>query len=164
MLIAAMWQDAAERRIPNTVVLRGAIAALVLAMSPHGIGLGSAMAGGLVGFSGFMALHLLRLLGAGDVKLAGATGLYIGGPDMVLVCLKILIMGGVLSFLWALWTEQLRPVLAHLHAGLRHWRTRPFPERLAQGPWMPLSTTRIPYAIAIAGGTAMHLLPRFVSF
>ncbi len=164
MLLVAMWQDTAVRRIPNPIVLRGAIAALALAWSPHGIGLGSAIAGGLVGFLGFLSLYLLRLLGAGDVKLAGATGLYIGGPDMVLVCLKILIMGGILSFLWAWRTNQLRNVSGHLKTRLhRFWpsgQSLPHTEE-AQ---MPLSTTRVPYAIAIAAGTAVHLLPRYVSF
>lgn len=164
MLLMAMWHDTAVRRIPNQIVLRGAIAALVLSWSPHGIGLGTAIAGGLVGFLGFLSLYLLKLLGAGDVKLAGATGLFIGGPDMVLVCLKILIMGGVLSFLWAWWTNQLRTVSTHLKTGLHRLRTSRQANKQTEQTVMPLSDTRVPYAIAIAAGTAVHLLPRYVSF
>ena len=67
MLLAAMWQDAAMRRIPNTLVLWGSLTALGLSVSPHGIGLGSAIAGGMVGFLGFLLLYLLRGVGAGDV-------------------------------------------------------------------------------------------------
>ena len=44
MLLAAMWHDTATRRIPNTLVLWGSLTAIGLSLSPHGIGLGSAIA------------------------------------------------------------------------------------------------------------------------
>ncbi len=158
MLLAAMWHDTATRRIPNTLVLWGSLMALGLSLSPHGIGLGSALAGGLVGFLGFLMLYLLRVVGAGDVKLAGATGLFVGHPDMLWVSLLSLLAGGLLSITWAVFSGQLNQTLHNLSRGLTQvWLRRqygPGAERKA----FPVSATRMPYALAIGVGTAVHLL------
>ncbi len=158
MHMAAIWQDASQRRIPNQIVVRGACAAMILALSPHGIGWISALGGSLIGLLFFGSLYLIRIMGAGDVKLVGATGLYIGSADMSWVCLKILIMGGLLALAWAIWTAQLQPVLNNLAAGLNlRWRAIRS-SHPASHQRMPMSSTRIPYAIAIGAGTAAHLL------
>ena len=161
MLLVAMWQDTALRRIPNTLVLWGSLTALGLSLSPNGIGLGSAMAGGMVGFFGFWVLYLLRVVGAGDVKLAGATGLFVGHPDMLWVNLLILLAGGLLAITWAVFSGQLRQTLHNLNTGLtQFWLSRqhgPSADRLA----FPVSTTRMPYALAIGAGTAVHTLQRW---
>lgn len=158
MLLAAMWHDAAMRRIPNTLVLWGSLTALGLSVSPHGIGLGSAIAGGMVGFLGFLVLYLLRAVGAGDVKLAGATGFFVGHPDMLWVNLLIFMAGGVLSVAWALFTGQLGATLHNLQTGLAQiWLNRQH-GRLATPSAFPVGRTRLPYAVAIGMGTAVHVL------
>ena len=158
MLLAAMWHDTATRRIPNALVLSGSLTAIGLSLSPHGIGLGSALAGGMVGFLGFLVLYLLRALGAGDVKLATATGLFVGHPDMLWVSVLILLAGGLLSITWAVFSGQLVQTLNNLSRGLTHvWRRRPYGQS-AQRTTFPLSATRMPYALAIGAGTAVHVL------
>lgn len=158
MLLAAMWQDTALRRIPNTLVLWGSLTALGLSLSPNGIGLGSAIAGGMVGFFGFWVLYLMRVVGAGDVKLAGATGLFMGHPDMLWVNLLILLAGGALSIVWALLSSQLGSVLKHLKNSVVHvWLKL----QHGQSPTLnapPISRTRMPYAVAIGLGTGIHVL------
>jgi prepilin peptidase CpaA len=161
MLLAAMWHDTASRRIPNTVVLWGSLTALGLSLSPHGIGLGSALAGGMVGFLGFGVFYLLRTLGAGDVKLAAATGLFVGHPDMLWVNLLILLAGCWLAITWAVFSGQLRQTLHNLSSGLTQlWLSRQHranADRLV----FPVSATRMPYALAIGAGTAVHALQRW---
>ncbi len=158
MLLAAMWHDATMRRIPNTLVLWGSLTALGLSVSPHGIGLGSAIAGGMVGFLGFLVLYLLRAVGAGDVKLAGATGLFVGHPDLLWVNLLILLAGGLLSITWALLTSQLGSVLQNLKTGLTQiWLNRQHGQ-LTNPQAFPVGRTRLPYAVAIGAGTAIHVL------
>lgn len=158
MLLTAMWFDAVARRIPNTLVLWGTVAALGLSLSPNGIGLGSALTGGMVGFLGFWVLYLLRMVGAGDVKLAAATGFFMGHPDMLWVTLLILVTGGVLSVVWALCTGQLRVVLRNITTGLLLlWLNRQHGGS-SSPPALPLSRTRMPYALAIGIGTAVHVV------
>jgi prepilin peptidase CpaA len=158
MLLAAMWHDATMRRIPNPLVLWGSLTALGLSVSPHGIGLGSAIVGGMVGFFGFGVMYLLRTVGAGDVKLAGATGFFVGHPDMLWVNLLILLTGGVLSITWALFTSQLGSTLRNLKSGLTQiWLNRYHSPQGIPTPF-PVGHTRLPYAVAIAAGTAVHVL------
>lgn len=158
MLLIAMWHDAAARRIPNTLVLWGSAAALGLSLSPQGIGLGSALAGGMVGFSGFWVLYLLRMLGAGDVKLATATGFFVGHPEMLWVNLLILAAGGFLSIVWALYTGQMSAVLHNIKTGLMQiWLKRQHGATFNTGPFSA-SRTRLPYALAIGMGTAVHVV------
>lgn len=158
MLLAAMWVDTATRRIPNTLVLSGALTAIGLSLAPQGIGLTSALAGGMVGFLAFLALYLLGALGAGDVKLAAATGLFVGHPDMLLVTVLILLAGGLLSLTWAVFSGQLGQSLNNLRSGLTYvWRRRLY-GLSAQRKAFPLGAKRIPYALAIGAGTAVYVL------
>lgn len=157
MLLAAMWQDTALRRIPNTLVLWGSLTALGLSLSPNGIGLGSAMAGGMVGFFGFWVLYLLRVVGAGDVKLTGATGLFMGHPDMLWVNLLILLSGGVLSLVWALFSVQLGAVLNNLKTGaMQVWLNLQHGKPTSVNT-LPTGRARMPYAVAIGLGTGVHV-------
>lgn len=157
MLLVAMWQDTALRRIPNTLVLWGSLTALGLSLSPNGIGLGSAMAGGMVGFFGFWVLYLLRVVGAGDVKLAGATGLFMGYPDMLWVNLLILLSGGVLSLVWALFSVQLGAVLNNLKTGaMQVWLNLQHGKPPSMNT-LPTGRARMPYAVAIGLGTGVHV-------
>jgi prepilin peptidase CpaA len=157
MLGAAIWHDAWARRIPNALVLWGAATALGLSLSPHGIGLGSALAGGMVGFLGFWVLYLFRMVGAGDVKLAAATGMFVGHPDMLWVNLLILAAGGVLAMVWALSTGQLGTVLRNLRSGLLMWWLNRQHGTVGHTTAFPVSRTRMPYAVAIGMGTALHV-------
>ena len=157
MLGSAIWHDAIARRIPNALVLWGAATALSLSLSSNGIGLGSALAGGMVGFLGFWVLYLLRMVGAGDVKLAAATGFFVGHPDMLWVNLLILAAGGVLSIVWALSTGQMSAVLRNLQSGLHMWWINRQTGAVANPTAFPVSRTRMPYAVAIGMGTALHL-------
>jgi len=158
MLVAAMWNDTATRRIPNTLVLWGGLTAIGLSLSPHGIGLGTALAGGVVGFLGFLVIYLLGAVGAGDVKLAAATGLFVGYPDMLWVNLLILLAGGLLSIAWAVLSGQLGQTLHNLSIGVTQvWLSRQHGSRAAR-PAFPVSATRMPYALAIGAGTAVHVL------
>lgn len=130
MLLVAMHQDAAHRRIPNTLVLAGALTGAGLSLMPMGIGVLSSFAGGLVGLLGFAWLYTQRLMGAGDAKLMAAVGLFVGFPDILRLCLWVFMAGGLLALFWA-WRSALNPAT-----------------------WSP----RVPYALAIAGGTWLHLL------
>lgn len=105
MLLWAAGSDVLTRRIPNQVVLLGSLAALGWALSPTGPGLVMSLLGGTVAFVMFLALHALGWMGAGDVKLAGAAGLYFGPAHAVQVCLTILLMGGLVALAWYGWSR-----------------------------------------------------------
>jgi len=53
-------------------------------------------------------------LGAGDVKLMAAMGVFVGDLDIWMLSLHILMAGGLLAIFWAIWTERWREVLSNL--------------------------------------------------
>ena len=105
MLLWAAGSDVMTRRIPNQVVALGSLAAMGWALSPTGPGLVMSLLGGMVAFLTFLALHALGWMGAGDVKLAGAAGLYFGPAQAFSLCLAVLLMGGLVALVWYVWTR-----------------------------------------------------------
>ena len=100
MLLGAAWCDVRTRRIPNPIVGLGALAGLAWTLSPAGPGLWMSLLGGLMAFLMFLVLHGLGWMGAGDVKLAGATGLYFSPSHALNLCLTIFMAGGLVALIW----------------------------------------------------------------
>lgn len=156
LLVLAIWHDWRMRKIPNTLVLWGGLTALCLSLTPRGIGLNAALLGGMTGFLVFLLLYLFKMVGAGDVKLIAAVGLFVGWPDMANVCVAILLAGGLLAIGWGLWSSNMATVLKNLRAGLMQY--------IGTGQWpsfgQPLvhqvTSERVPYALAIGLGTVAY--------
>ena len=131
LLLLAVWQDIAHRRIPNHLLLCTASAGLVLAAMPQGIGMVSALAAACAAGAVFAPMYLLRQMGGGDLKLMATAGLLVGTPRVAALCLSVAMAGGLLALYW-------------------FWHTH-----RQQRPLSPLSK-RMPYALAVAIGTAGH--------
>lgn len=152
MLAAAVWSDMRHRRIPNRLVLMGLVAALGLSLAPGGTGLGSAIGGAAAGVALFLPLHVLRVMGAGDVKLMGAVGAFTGFPGVLAVALLTLLAGGALSLAWALRLRLLRRVVHNVRTGLFLSMADVANGSLPRPESLPTVEARIPYALAIAAG------------
>jgi prepilin peptidase CpaA len=166
LLATAVFHDVRARRIPNAVVFPGMLAALALhalvpagaglfAAHPGGLGLASAFGGLGLGLAFLMPLYVLRLMGAGDVKLLAMVGAFVGAGQILVVGIVTLIAGGVLALVFAAWQRKLRALVGHpgrmaLHGGqaARAGDMNGFvaaPEA---------ASGRLPYAIAIATAAA----------
>jgi prepilin peptidase CpaA len=121
-------------------------------VAPGGIGPGTALGGMAAGLVLLLPMHLLRVMGAGDVKLMAAVGAFVGFPAVLMTVFITVLAGGVLAVAWALWLGRLREVLRNVRTGLFlsmadvAGRSLPRPESL------PTIQARIPYALAIAAG------------
>lgn len=132
LLLLSVWQDLAHRRIPNHLLLCTAAAGLVLAVMPQGIGMFSAVSAAFAAFAAFTPLYLLRQMGGGDLKLLATAGLLVGMPRVTALCLSIAMAGGLLALYWL-------------------WRGR---RQRHHTVWA--LQKRMPYAVAIALGSAAH--------
>jgi prepilin peptidase CpaA len=155
-LLAIGW-DVKTHRIPNVLVLVGLSLGLLISTWPGGIGLGHALYGGLTGLAVYLPLYLLRILGAGDVKLMAAVGAFVGFPDVMTVALITALAGLILSVLIAIRHRQLHQMTQHVYQGLIG-----FMWQIASGgrpqQWvMVIGPHRLPYAMAIGLGTLTHL-------
>jgi prepilin peptidase CpaA len=166
LLLSAVIVDLRSRRIPNTLVLAG----LVLAFTAHLITLSTGssplagrswwapLTGMLTGLATLFPLYLLRATGAGDVKLMGMVGAFIGVQPVLTATLYTLLAGGLLSLVFMLGRGVAAQTLANVRFLLTDWALR---ASSGQGARLaPLQTTaaRLPYAVAIALGTGAALL------
>ena len=166
LLLAALVTDLRSRRIPNSLVLAGLTLALgghALAFAHPALPLAGAawwapLAGLATGFALLLPLYLLRAMGAGDVKLMAMVGSFIGPGSAATAVLYTLLAGGLLSLAFMCGRSVAAQTFANLRFLLTDWAVR---ASGGQGVrLLPLQTTavRLPYALAIAVGTAAALL------
>lgn len=154
-LVAAGW-DIRTRRIPNMLVLMGAVAGLFY-HAFSGAGILHALEGLGVGLAIMLPLYLLRAMGAGDVKLVAMLGTWLGPSGVALAALFSYVAGGVL----ALAITFRKRAFGQLFANLRLMVTGSV-IRLASGrvPTVdkPATVGKIPFGVAIALGTLAYVI------
>lgn len=157
LLVAAAVIDVRRQRIPNWLTLSGLgfgllYSAFVPFWGNHGF-LWS-LAGAGIGFGALFPMWLLRLTGAGDVKLMAMVGALLGVQAAPMALLGSLIAGGAFSILFALRNGHLRVMLANvmrmMHLGGIAVAVG-LPVRIAASGW--LSVGKLPFAVPVAVGT-----------
>ncbi|MDC7697880.1 A24 family peptidase [Vogesella indigofera] len=158
-LLAAVFTDVANRKIPNKLVLAGMVVGLLVqAFLPSGDGFLSAIKGLLFGFGLFLPLYLLHVMGAGDVKLMAMVGCFTGSPAIFGVVLCTLLAGGVLSLVFSLKMKALRQVLSNVKFMIFMRSIKAAGCGITSTDDMAGSVGTLPYAMAIAVGTAAYLV------
>jgi len=167
LLLLAAKQDVNSHRISNKLVLVGVFIGLVLnGLLPEGLGFNSQVPGALgwlaalkglaVAMAVFLPLYLLRAMGAGDVKLMGMVGAFIGPNDVLGAVLATLVAVGVL--LVTMWSKQLGAMLQNVKLILYGSAVK---LSIGKAPLMndlPVSVGKLPYALAITLGTFTYLI------
>jgi prepilin peptidase CpaA len=155
--IAASLTDLRTSRIPNVLTFGAALAALVYAGVTGGwAGVGTTSAGWVVGVLLFFPFFALGGLGAGDVKLLGALGAWLGPREVFWVALYASMAGGVMALVVALATGYLGQAAANLRLLLTHWRVvgvRPLDQLSLKNERAP----RLAYALPITAGVLVML-------
>lgn len=155
-LIGAVY-DVRSRRVPNRLTGPAFVLGLVLHAGLDGWrGLGSALAAGLIAGCVFLIFYMAGGMGAGDVKLIAAVAALAGMPRITPLLLLTALAGGVLALALALWRGRLRATLTNVGSLLVHHSIsglRPHPDLNL----LNSATLRLPYAVAIASGSALTL-------
>ncbi|MGJ7608886.1 A24 family peptidase [Variovorax sp. LT1R20] len=102
-LLPVIVYDFYQRRVPNWLVLTGAALALTtlsLGQQPVGVGWFDALAGAVLGFGFLLLFYAFNLMGAGDVKFAGALGLWVGWQGLVPIWIGATLLAGMHGVLW----------------------------------------------------------------
>lgn len=152
----AVFTDLRARRIPDWLTLPTLLLALLLRWALAGwagpLGLADGLLGCGVAFLVFFLLAVGGGMGMGDVKLMAALGAILGWERTLYALVFISVAGGVQAVVWAFRHSRLRRTLAAALARL----FRPF----APAGRAEAKAEYIPYAVAIALGTAATLLFR----
>lgn len=146
LLGVACASDLRTRRIPNRLVIVLLVAGFVFGqiVEPGFSGLGRAAGGALTGLVIWFPFWLLRMLGAGDVKLFAAGASWLGARVAVEAALFTGLTGGVLALLFMLAGQG----FSFTALRLSHAMYEPGTLRNA-----PVSRGRtLPYGVAIAAG------------
>ena len=102
LLLVAVY-DFRQRRVPNWLVLAGvalALAALALSVNPFQSDWQSSLLGAAVGFGCLLFVYAIGLMGAGDVKVAGALGLWVGLAGLLPIWIISSLFAGAHALLW----------------------------------------------------------------
>jgi prepilin peptidase CpaA len=149
--------DLRTRRIPNWITFGAAAAALTFQLITEGARGGVQSIGGCaVGVALLILPYALGGMGAGDVKLLGAIGAWLGPGDTFWVAMYTGVAGAGMALIVGAWNGYLQTAVTNIWLLLTHWRVsgiRPFPE-------LTLATSRGPrlaYAAPILVGTVVML-------
>jgi len=169
LLAWAVASDVRDRRIPNQLVLLGMLAGLALQATvtpgaglfsePFGaLGLLKACAGMALGLLLLMPMYALGAMGAGDVKLMAMIGAFLGPLDILGAGLASVLAGGVLALLVSLFQGSLGKVGRNIKEMVLGSVLRGMSGASARIDAPLTATGQLPYAVAIASGTACYLL------
>lgn len=159
MVVIAAVYDIQFRRIPNWLVLTGLVLSLVIHVTFNEFyGFKEWGYGMLTGFVLFLPLYALRAMGAGDVKLMAMAGSFLDAGSAIGVVLTTLVVGGVLSIVVALRNGVLRQAISNIHTQLTMTLFKKLSGGNAQLEQLPSSAGNLPYAVAIAIGTLIHVI------
>ena len=137
------------RRIPNWLTVSGFAAGIATNTALMGLdGVKSALLGTLLGLGLLLPFVLLRSLGAGDWKLAGALGAWLGPRELLAVLMGTILVAGVMALVVVIWKRRLLQTLrniASMLAAFFHLRM-PGGEVSLDSP----QSTKIPFGVAMA--------------
>lgn len=151
----AGWLDCRSRRIPNWLTLPS----LGFGVLANTVGFGwqgtkTALGGAGLALGLLLPLVLVRGLGAGDWKLMGALGAYLGPKQVLLVLLATILIAGLMAAVQITWRKRWRVALSNLlelMRGFFMFGLRAHPRITLDNPGM----LSLPFGVAVAGATAL---------
>jgi prepilin peptidase CpaA len=158
MALAAVagWTDARSRRIPNWLTVSSFVVGIVVNIFFSGwrIGLKASLLGAGLGLLLLLPFVLLRSLGAGDWKLAGALGAVVGPGVLVDLLMGSVFVAGIMAVVLVIYKRRVMETLRNIGRLLASVFTFHMP-----GTEVSLDNPRslkVPYGVALAFTTLLY--------
>lgn len=120
-LVAAALSDVVSHRIPNALLAPALLAALAFSFVISGTqGILMSIGGLGVGLAMLLPLYVMNAMGAGDVKLLGVAGAYLGPVGAVYAGLLTFVAGALIGILYIGW-QALKSNTASSTPGNKLW-------------------------------------------
>ena len=153
LMFSAGWLDLRSRRIPNWLTVSGLLAGVgVHAWIAGWRGILMALGGAGLALAILLPLVLLRALGAGDWKLMGAAGAFVGPLMLIFVLLASIFIAGLMAIVRMMKDHQVMSTLRNVRElvrGFISFGLRPHPTISLDNPELP----KLPFGVAAAIGT-----------
>jgi prepilin peptidase CpaA len=115
LAVIAGWTDFRSRRVPNWLTVPGLLVGVALNVALSGrAGLKSSLLGAGLGLLLLLPFVLVRSLGAGDWKLAGALGGFVGPGLLVDLLLASVFVAGVMAVVLVIYKRRVRQTLRNI--------------------------------------------------
>ena len=151
----AAWTDLRGRRIPNWLTVPGLVTGVGVNMILGGwSGLKASLLGAALGLALLLPFVLLRSLGAGDWKLAGALGAFTGAARLVDLLVGSVFVAGVMAVGLVIYKGRLRQTasnIGHMLISLVTFRL-PGHRVSLDNP----ESLKIPYGVALAFSVVLY--------
>lgn len=147
--LIAGWTDLRSRRIPNWLTVPGLVVGIAANVVLGGwSGLKTSLLGAALGLALLLPFVLLRSLGAGDWKLAGALGAFAGPSTLVDLLLGSIFVAGLMAVALIIYKGRVRQTIrniGHILVSLVTFRL-PGSRVSLDNP----DSLKIPYGVALA--------------
>lgn len=160
LLISSVF-DIRFQKIPNWLTFTAMAAGLAFNVSLSGMdGLTASMGGILLGIGIFLIPYAMGGMGAGDAKLMGAVGSFLGIKGVFVAALFTMAIGGLYAiFLMILHWQYGRKILSSFKDNLVSLAlTRRFTPSPTSEAVETASKPKLCYGLAIAGGTFLYMI------
>jgi prepilin peptidase CpaA len=145
----AGWTDWHSRRIPNWLTVSGLFAGILVNTLISGwAGAKSGLLGAGLGLGVLLPFVLIRSFGAGDWKLVGALGAFLGPSRLVAVMLVTIVVNGIMAVVLIIRKKRVRRTLRNLGLMITSLMTfhMPGPELSVDSP----ESLKMPFGVAVA--------------
>jgi len=155
LALSAAWTDWRTRKIPNWLT----VPALLLGLTLHTViagwpGAKIALEGAGLALALLLPLVLLRGLEAGDWKLMGALGAFLGPVLLLYVLLGSVLVSGLMAIVEMMRTRRVRETMRNLSVlvrGFLSFGLRKNPEISLDNPGL----LKLPFGVAVAAATVI---------
>ncbi len=151
LTVVAAWTDLRDRKIPNWLTIPGIFAGIALNSYFKGWhGTKTSLEGAGLALLVLLPLVLLRALGAGDWKLMGAVGAFLGPALFPFVLVASVFVAGLMAIVQMVRTRRVIETLSNLAVLVQGFLSlRVNPEITLDNPVL----MKLPFGVAVAAGT-----------
>jgi len=154
LALMAGWMDWRTRRIPNWLTVPGFLLGLAANVIANGLaGLKTSLLGAAIGLLLLLPFVFLRSLGAGDWKLAGALGAFVGWEVLLNLLIGSVLVAGIMALGLVIYKRRFKQTLRNI-AGLLgsiFMFRMPGAEVSLDNP----QSLKVPYGVALALSTLL---------
>jgi prepilin peptidase CpaA len=159
LLTVAARCDIRSFRIPNALTASGVVLGILLNSTlPDGLGFTPALYGFAIALLGLLPLYVLRIWGAGDVKLMAVIGAFLGPVGFFGSLLWSLVIGGITAVTVAWYRKRGGVLLENLRCMVYQASFNAQLRQLTAFDGPAQSAGKVAYAIPILLGTLGYLI------